>query len=340
MTNFESLFKDFSSLRVGVVGDVMLDTYWWGNVERISPEAPVPIVALHHREQRIGGAGNVALNAVSLGAETSVFSVTGDDADSNILNGLLNKHDINTKYLVKSGDRITTNKIRVMSRNQQMLRIDSEIVNDISRKDEQQLLDNFSRYVRDNVPSVVIFEDYNKGVLSPTLIQSMIQMCKKHDIVTAVDPKRKNFFLYQHVDIFKPNLKEVKDGLNILVDDLSQSHLNKIHEELHKKLDHKISLITLSEKGVFVQCEDYSDIIPAHIRNVADVSGAGDTVIAVASLVYAATKDISLTAEIANLAGGIVCEEVGTVAIQKEKLFDDCLGLLLTNSGTQSASVQ
>ena len=340
MTNFESLFKDFSSLRVGVVGDVMLDTYWWGNVERISPEAPVPIVALHHREQRIGGAGNVALNAVSLGAETSVFSVTGDDADSNILNGLLNKHDINTQYLVKSGNRITTNKIRVMSRNQQMLRIDSEIVNDISRKDEQQLLDNFSCYVRDNAPSVVIFEDYNKGVLSPTLIQSMIQMCKKHDIVTAVDPKRKNFFLYQHVDIFKPNLKEVKDGLNILVDDLSQLHLNKIHEELYKKLHHKISLITLSEKGVFVQCEDYSDIIPAHIRNVADVSGAGDTVIAVASLVYAATKDISLTAEIANLAGGIVCEEVGTVAIQKDKLFDDCLGLLLTNSGTQPASLQ
>ena len=128
--------------------------------------------------------------------------------------------------------------------------------------------------------------------------------------------------------------------MNILVDDLSQSHLNKIHEELHKKLDHKISLITLSEKGVFVQCEDYSDIIPAHIRNVADVSGAGDTVIAVASLVYAATKDISLTAEIANLAGGIVCEEVGTVAIQKEKLFDDCLGLLLTNPGTQPASLQ
>ena len=340
MTNFESLFKDFSSLRVGVVGDVMLDTYWWGNVERISPEAPVPIVALHHREQRIGGAGNVALNAVSLGAETSVFSVTGDDADSSILNGLLNKHDINTQYLVKSGNRITTNKIRVMSRNQQMLRIDSEIVNDISREDEQQLLDNFSRYVRDNVPSVVIFEDYNKGVLSPTLIQSMIQMCKKHDIVTAVDPKRKNFFLYQDVDIFKPNLKEVKDGLNILVDDLSQLHLNKIHEELYKKLHHKISLITLSEKGVFVQCEDYSDIIPAHIRNVADVSGAGDTVIAVASLVYAATKDISLTAEIANLAGGIVCEEVGTVAIQKEKLFDDCLGLLLTNPGTQPASLQ
>ena len=340
MTNFESLFKDFSSLRVGVVGDVMLDTYWWGNVERISPEAPVPIVALHHREQRIGGAGNVALNAVSLGAETSVFSVTGDDADSNILNGLLNKHHINTRYLVKSSDRITTNKIRVMSRNQQMLRIDSEIVNNISSQDEQQLFDNFSGYVQNNPPSVVIFEDYNKGVLTPTLIQSMIQLCRKHEIVTAVDPKRKNFFLYEHVDIFKPNLKEVKDGLNILVDDLSQSHLNKIHKELHKKLHHKISLITLSEKGVFFQSEEYSDIIPAHIRNVADVSGAGDTVIAVASLVYAATKDISLTAEIANLAGGIVCEEVGTVAIQKEKLFDDCLGLLLTNSGTQPASLQ
>jgi len=164
MTNFESLFNEFGSLRVAVIGDVMLDTYWWGNVERISPEAPVPIVALHHREQRIGGAGNVALNTVSLGAETSLFSVTGDDADATILSNLLLQHHIDTKYLVRSKSRITTNKIRVMSRNQQMLRIDSEIIHEISPQDEGLLFDNFSAYVKNNPPHVVIFEDYNKGV--------------------------------------------------------------------------------------------------------------------------------------------------------------------------------
>jgi rfaE bifunctional protein kinase chain/domain len=339
MTNFESLFNDFNSLRAAVIGDVMLDTYWWGNVDRISPEAPVPVVAMHHREQRIGGAGNVALNAVSLGVETTLFSVTGDDADADILNGLLHQHNINTEYTVRSKQRLTTNKIRVMSRNQQMLRLDSEITNDISKDDEEKLINNFSDYLKHNHPSVVIFEDYNKGVLTPTLIQSVIKICKENNIVTTVDPKRKNFFSYKGVDIFKPNLKEVKDGLHILVDELSPSLLNTIHQELNKSLQHKISLITLSEKGVFIQCEDSANIVPAHIRNIADVSGAGDTVIAVASLVYAATKDILLTAEIANLAGGIVCEEVGTVAISKEKLMNECYESLVNNPGNRFTSI-
>jgi rfaE bifunctional protein kinase chain/domain len=176
-------------------------------------------------------------------------------------------------------------------------------------------------------------------VLTPTLIQSVIKVCKENNIVTTVDPKRKNFFAYKGVDIFKPNLKEVKDGLHILVDDLSPSLLNTIHEELHKRLQHKISLITLSEKGIFIQCGDSANIVPAHIRNIADVSGAGDTVIAVASLVYAATKDILLTAEIANLAGGIVCEEVGTIAINKEKLMNECYESLVNNPGNRFPSI-
>jgi rfaE bifunctional protein kinase chain/domain len=329
--NFENLFAEFSSLHVAVVGDVMLDTYWWGNVERISPEAPVPVVAMQHREQRIGGAGNVALNTVSLGAQTTLFSVTGNDEDAKTLNALLEKQNINTKYIVQSSKRITTNKIRVMSRNQQMLRLDSEITNDILSEDEAQLLQNFSACINSSKPSVVIFEDYNKGVLTSTLIQSIIKLCRENNIITAVDPKRKNFFEYKQVDIFKPNLKEVKDGLNILIDDVTPEILETIHQELHNLLHHKISLITLSEKGVFIHNEKTSKIIPAHIRNIADVSGAGDTVIAVASLVYAATKDILLTAEIANLAGGIVCEEVGTVAISKEKLLQECTELIAHN---------
>ncbi len=337
MINFENLFADFTSLHVAVIGDVMLDTYWWGNVERISPEAPVPVVAMHHREQRIGGAGNVALNTVSLGAQTNLFTITGDDEDAKTLNNLLQQHNINTKYIVRSNKRITTNKIRVMSRNQQMLRLDSEITNDILNEDETKLLQNFSAYINKEKPAVVIFEDYNKGVLTSTLISSIIKICKENNIITAVDPKRKNFFEYKHVDIFKPNLKEVKDGLNILIDDISPAVLETIHSELHNLLQHKISLITLSEKGIFIHDENTANIIPAHVRNIADVSGAGDTVIAVASLVYSATKNILLTAEIANLAGGIVCEEVGTVAISKEKLLAECKELIAHNPGSFSS---
>ncbi|MBV9963814.1 MAG: carbohydrate kinase [Parafilimonas sp.] len=339
MIDFEQLFSKFSSLKVAVFGDVMLDTYWWGNVERISPEAPVPIVSMNHREQRIGGAGNVALNLVSLNAHTNLFTVMGNDDDAKILASLLENNNINTSYILKSDSRITTNKIRVMGRNQQMLRLDAEVVHDISNEDEKQLLQNFSDFIKNEKPDVVIFEDYNKGVLTENLIHAVIKICTEENIITAVDPKRKNFFAYVGVNIFKPNLKEVKDGLNMLVDDLSASLLSEIHEKLKNHLHHKISLITLSEKGVFIEDEKASYIVPAHVRNISDVSGAGDTVIAVASLVYAATKDILLTAEVANLAGGIVCEEAGTIAINKEQLMNECYESLIKNPNNRFPSI-
>ena len=160
------------------------------------------------------------------------------------------------------------------------------------------------------------------------MISSIISLCKKNNILTTVDPKRKNFFAYNGVDIFKPNLKEVKEGLNIIGDDVSISLLKDIHLALAEKLQHQVSFITLSEKGVFYNEDSRAAIIPTHIRNVADVSGAGDTVIAVASLVYAATKDVVLMAEIANIAGGLVCEEVGTAAVDKERLLHECHTLL------------
>ncbi len=328
MTDFNKLFTEFSKIRVAVFGDVMLDTYWWGKVDRVSPEAPVPVVALHDKEQRIGGAGNVALNTISLAAETTLFSVVGDDADADILIGLLQQAHIDTKYIVRSSERITTNKIRIVSRNQQMMRLDAEVTHDITEEDKSQLISSFTAYVKRYQPSVVIFEDYNKGVLTEDLIQSVIAICREHGIVTTVDPKRKNFFAYKGVDIFKPNLKEVKEGLNLLFDEATEPELNNIHKALHEIIGHRLSLITLSEKGVFIQKGNFSRIIPSHIRNISDVSGAGDTVIAVASLAYAATKDITLCAEIANIAGGLVCEEVGTVAINKDKLLEECKVLL------------
>lgn len=328
MGDLKELFKSFASLKVGVIGDVMLDTYMWGKTERISPEAPVPVVTLHHKEYRIGGAGNVALNCRSLGAQVSVLSVMGNDEAGQKLEELFQKESINTAYLVKTGQRITTSKTRIISRNQQMMRLDEEVTQDLDGKEEQALLAKVKEYISTSRPSIIIFEDYNKGVLSEKVIREVIRYCKDAGVLTAVDPKRKNFFTYKGVDIFKPNLKEVKDGLNLLFDEADEKLLRNIHTELHRMMDHRVSFITLSEKGVFYQGDGEARVIPSHLRNVADVSGAGDTVIAVAALVYAASKDVDLMAEIANIAGGLVCEEVGTVAIDKTRLLHECEVLL------------
>ncbi len=327
-TDFDKLFTTLAGLKVGVIGDVMLDTYWWGRVERISPEAPVPVVAVTSREERIGGAGNVALNIVSLGANVSVLSVIGNDSDGGKVTALLNEKNIGTAYLVNSRQRITTNKIRIISRNQQMMRLDAEVTDPLITEDENTLLASFERYIQQEKPDIIILEDYNKGVLTPGVIEKTIALCKRYNILTAVDPKRKNFFTYKGVDIFKPNLHEAKEGLNIISDDITEDLLHEIHGSLYSKLSHQVSCITLSEKGIFYETATDHHIIPTHIRSIADVSGAGDTVIAVASLVYAATKDVRLMAEMANIAGGLVCEEVGTVAIDRAKLLHECKTLL------------
>jgi D-glycero-beta-D-manno-heptose-7-phosphate kinase len=325
---YNQLFRDITQLKVAIVGDVMLDSYWWGQVERISPEAPVPVVALHHKEQRIGGAGNVALNIAALGAMAFICSVTGADEHGESLGNLLHEQHIDTSFLLTSEHRITTNKTRIISRNQQMMRLDEEMTRDLSVADEDRLIQSVRQCLEEEKPQILIFEDYNKGVLTERVINELIQLCKERNVLTAVDPKRKHFFSYKNVDIFKPNLKEVKEGLNLLLEDINQRSLHHIHQELNRLLSHRISLITLSEKGVFYEDEHQSAIIPSHIRNVADVSGAGDTVIAVASLVYAATKDVALMAAVANIAGGLVCEEVGTAPISKEKLLTECNLLL------------
>ena len=337
MEKFQDLFNRFSSLKVGVIGDVMLDTYMWGEVDRISPEAPVPIVSLKNKEQRIGGAGNVALNTQSLGAKSYIISVMGDDEDASKLTSLLSAQNINCSYCIKSKDRITTNKTRVISRNQHMMRLDAEITDDLCKRDEERLIELFERFVQTEKPDVVVLEDYNKGILTETIIQVVVSVCKEAGVITAVDPKRKNFLQYRGVDIFKPNLKEVKEALNLLFSDINSELLRDIHSELTNLLHHRISFITLSEKGVFFGDESRAAIIPSHLRNIADVSGAGDTVIAVASLVYAVTKDVNLMAEVANIAGGLVCEEVGTVAIDRQKLLHEC-ELLLGGSASSSFS--
>lgn len=322
--NFDELFKGFTNTNVLIVGDVMLDTYWWGNVDRISPEAPVPVVALKNKELRVGGAANVALNTAALGAQTAIISVVGKDNDGVQLKQLMKDANIDTSSIIGSADRITTNKVRIMSRNQQMMRLDAEMTSDIEGELEQELIDTVCAYITKNNTRILILEDYNKGVLTKKVIEALVAFCNERGVLTAVDPKRKNFLTYKNVTLFKPNLKEVKEGLNLLIDQINLETLGQIHEALKQELGHEISFITLSEKGVFYQQEKESVIIPTHIRNIADVSGAGDTVIAVASLVYASTKNMRMAAEMANIAGGLVCEEVGTAAINKDKLLSEC----------------
>jgi len=328
MENFQRLFESFTNLKVGVIGDVMLDTYMWGRVDRISPEAPVPVVVLDEKEYRIGGAGNVALNCHSLGSQVFILSVRGDDKEGLLLEELFEESLIDTSYLIKSAVRVTTNKTRIISRNQQMMRLDAEMTSDLAKDDEENLLEQVRSFIQKEDPDVMIFEDYNKGILTEKIISDTITLCKETGVITAIDPKRKNFFSYHNADIFKPNLIEVKQALNILFDEINDSLLSRIHLELKNILDHKISFITLSDKGVFYQKNGSASVIPSHLRNIADVSGAGDTVIAVAALVYAATQNVHLMAEVANIAGGLVCEEVGTVAIDKSKLQNECELLL------------
>ena len=328
MDNFQHIFRKFSSFKIGVIGDVMLDTYIWGEVDRISPEAPVPIVALKKKDFRVGGAGNVALNLGSLGAQPFIISITGDDSDGEQLAAMWSDVGINWQYCGKSKKRITTNKTRVISRNQQMLRLDAEITQDLAPEDEELLIRNFTLFIEKEKPQLVVLQDYNKGVLTEAVIENILSLCKKAGVLTAVDPKRKNFFEYKGVDIFKPNLKEVKEALNFSFAEPNLALLQDIHAQLSLLLHHSISLITLSDKGIFYTEDERSVLIPSHLRNIADVSGAGDTVIAVAALVYAATKNVHLMAEMANIAGGLVCEEVGTAAVDRQRLLYECEVLL------------
>lgn len=326
--DLDKLFADISKLKVAVIGDVMLDTYWWGTVDRISPEGPVPIVAISKKEQRIGGAGNVALNARALGAEVVLISVIGTDDEGKQLKDILESNSIDTRFILSFDNRDTTNKIRIIGRNQQMMRLDAEHTDDLKKEEEQKLIAQVEKYINDSKPDVIILEDYNKGVLTETVIKTIIDLCNAHNIISAADPKRKNFFSFKNITLFKPNLKEVKESLHILSDEINENMLAGIHQKLKQNLGHNISLITLSEKGMFYEDDNGSKVIPSHLRNVADVSGAGDTVIAVASLLYAATKNIDLTVEIANIAGGLVCEVVGTAAIDKQKLLVECKTLI------------
>lgn len=326
--DLDALFGKMKDLRVAVVGDVMLDIYWWGQVDRISPEAPVPVVSLKKKETRLGGAANVALNLRALGAQVDIYSVTGNDEDAQCLRELLKERQIKDTGVMQSDGRITTTKSRIISRHQQMLRLDAEMTDDLTEAESDAFLEGLVPALEAAPPDILILEDYNKGVLTAKVITAVLKACSRLHIPTCVDPKLKNFLHYKGVTIFKPNLKEVKEGLGILMVNTGRESLRKVHAQLEKALGHQVTLITLSEHGIFYEQGQEAAVLPPHLRNIADVSGAGDTVMATAAVVWALTKDVPLMAAISNIAGGLVCEEVGVVAIDRQKLLAECKRLL------------
>ncbi len=321
------LFEEMNSLRVVVIGDVMLDNYRWGVIERMSPEAPVPIVTVKHRDNRLGGAANVALNCKALGAKVTLATVVGDDTEGKELIHLATEAGIDTTLIMQSKHRPTTTKTRIISDDKHMMRLDEEVCDDLYTEEEHPFIDMVMRWLQIEKPQAVIFEDYNKGVLKENVIHRLVEHCNQLGIITTVDPKYKNFLSYKNVTVFKPNLKEVREGLNISLSKIDKDTLDDVHAILRNELMHRVSFITLSEKGVYY-ADDKSAVIPTHVRDIKDVSGAGDTVIATASLVYSLTQDPALMAEISNIAGGLVCESVGVVPIDKQTLLAECERLL------------
>ncbi len=320
-------FKSFNDLNVLIIGDVMVDSYMWGKVNRIPPEAPVPIVAIQSKEQRLGGAANVALNIQAMGANPILCSVIGVDYDGQHFLDLLKKQKLSQKGILKSRNRITTNKTRIIGNNHQLVRVDEEVEDDITPNETDQLLQLILFILQHDKIDVIIFEDYNKGLITPKLIKSVVEMAKKRNIPIAVDPKKKNFSSYKGVTLFKPNLKELREGLKLDAENDNLKELQKAVSSFRVKQKIHTALITLSEKGIYTNSRFLKEIIPAHIRNIADVSGAGDTVISVAALCLAMELHPILTAALSNLAGGLVCEEVGVVPINKSKLLEEALHL-------------
>ncbi|MEI6508845.1 MAG: bifunctional ADP-heptose synthase [Bacteroidota bacterium] len=320
----KNIIEKFKNLKVLVVGDVMIDAYLFGKVERISPEAPVPVVAVSKKENRLGGAANVALNLVSLGAKPILCSVIGDDKEGTELIQLLKNNKIGTEGIVVSKKRITTVKTRVIAQSHHMMRIDNEHTENLNSSESANLLKKIFSLSKN--ADVLVFEDYDKGVLDANNISQIIKKAIELNVPVAVDPKKNNFTSYKGATLFKPNLKELREGFRDFSID-NKAQFEAVVKDLMKQMKLKNLFVTMSERGVMITDGKKFEYVPAHLRKISDVSGAGDTVIAVASLCLALKQSNATIAQLSNLAGGLVCEEVGVVPIDKKLLIDEVTNL-------------
>lgn len=321
------VFQNFPDQTALVIGDVMIDAYLFGGVDRISPEAPVPVVSVKSKENRLGGAANVALNVKALGATPILCCVVGDDENAKVFRQLLEENNLSTEGVIHDHLRPTTVKTRVISHSQQMLRIDEENSDFLHPEATTEMTERIISILVSKKIDVIIFEDYDKGLINQQLITAVVSKANELGIPTTVDPKKRNFLDYKNVTLFKPNLKEIKEGLNIDVDPSDRKSIQEGVDELKRHLNCKSALVTLSEYGMYISDDTQNVHVPAHIRNIADVSGAGDTVISVASLCLAAGTDVVFATKMANLAGGLVCEKVGVVPVDGEVLKNEALRL-------------
>lgn len=321
-TEAGAIFRAFEQLRVLIVGDIMIDRYIHGAVSRISPEAPVPVVQLQQIEDRVGGAANVALNIKAMGATPYLCSVAGSDANGAALMALMAGYGLPSEGIVKSNTRTTTVKTRIIAQHQHLLRLDEEDTHDLSAQETELLIGAVNKLLDSIDIHVIIFQDYNKGVLTANVIQSIMDEAGRRGIPTTVDPKNKNFWAYHQATLFKPNLKEIQQQVSFAVGAEADS-LQRAAHYIREKLDNRYTLITLSDKGLFIENDGRYLLAPTHPRDIADVCGAGDTVISIASLAVALSLSIEDTALLANLAGGQVCEHVGVAPVDKEQLLQE-----------------
>jgi rfaE bifunctional protein kinase chain/domain len=319
----EKIFESFKGLKALIIGDVMLDSYIWGAVERISPEAPVPIINVKKKDFRLGGAANVALNVLSLEATPILCALIGNDDDGKKLLTRMEESGMSKKGIITSQDRPTTVKTRVIASHQHVVRVDEESDRELNAYEETSMLARIAELLPQC--QVVIFEDYDKGAINSVIIEQTVALASKMGIPVVVDPKKRNFIAYRNVTLFKPNLKELREGLKMDVSASNQKQVEQATTLLKEKLNAKGVMVTLSEFGVFIDFENQKIKLPAHEREIADVSGAGDTVVSVAALCAALRLDPKMIASLSNLAGGLVCQHVGVVPIDKDELIREAV---------------
>ncbi|MCB8994018.1 MAG: D-glycero-beta-D-manno-heptose-7-phosphate kinase [Bacteroidales bacterium] len=319
----DKLFKKFRKQKVLIIGDVMIDSYLWGRVDRISPEAPVPVLSNIHVEKRLGGAANVALNIKAMGAVPILCSVIGDDDRGNEFIELMNYQNLTDIGIIIDKKRVTTRKTRVISGNQHLLRLDEEQDDPITGVSQAKVIEFAQNMLSEGQIDSIIFQDYDKGAITPKIINEVVKLANQKKVPVLVDPKKRNFLLYENISLFKPNFKELNQGLKAEIDKHDMESIANAMENLRKSRKHEMVMVTLSELGIMINEKNKYHHISAEIRDIADVSGAGDSVISLASLCLGVGLSPREIAALSNLAGGQVCERAGVVPVDRLQLMQE-----------------
>ena len=328
----KKIFNRFNEMSIMIIGDVMIDSYLWGRVERISPEAPIPIVYVTKRENRPGGAANVALNVQALGAKPILCSVIGNDERKDLYMELMREKGMDTGGILSMDDRTTTVKTRILGSNQQLMRVDEENNEKINKNTEKKFIDLIRSIISSVKTDAIIFEDYDKGVITSKIVSEVLEMAGKKGIPVTADPKKRNFSHYRNIDLFTPNLQELSEGLKMDIPRYDMEVISQAALKLQDINNIRYLLVTLSEMGIYLTSNGRGKLIPAEILDIADVSGAGDTVISVATACLAAGMEPEKLAMMANLAGGLVCDKLGVVPVDKQMLMEETLALFKKDS--------